>query len=480
MRRSLPTLIPVATIVATLAAAFIALRVTPALEAALLLQSPQGHFHIVSATSLLALAVASVAGVAAARSPNPRLLLLAAGFISMPALFAVHGLSTPGFIVDERYFGVAGFSARLSLVVTATFLAASAVDWPVARALGRWRGLVLLAVLGGLAVFAGIALVRPAWLPPDIVTSRGFLNLSTGLVVLLSAFAAYRYFEGFRRSQLPMYGAVTIGSVLLLQAQLSLHFGDVWGGTFWLYHVQLLFGFGALVWGVLLEYARGTGLTAALERLSISDPIQQIRAGYHASIVSLASALEARDGYTIGHGARVAALSVLIGRGMQLSPERLRGLAQGALLHDVGKIGVPDAILHKAGPLTAEEFEVIQEHPSRGDVMLRNAYPGAVERAVIRHHHERLDGSGYPDGLAGDAIPLEARIAAVADVYDALRSARSYREAWSRDRAIDQIREGANSHFDPRCVEALLRVVDRWELEHAAEREVYTERRNVA
>ncbi len=170
---------------------------------------------------------------------------------------------------------------------------------------------------------------------------------------------------------------------------------------------------------------------------------------------------------------------MLIGQEMRLPAGRLRALAQGALLHDVGKIGVPDAILHKPGPLTDEERAVIEEHPARGDQILAASFPDAGERAVIRHHHERWDGRGYPDRLAGVAIPAEARIAAVADVYDALRSERSYRGALSREQARAYIQENAGTHFDPACADALLAVADRCEAEFADATGGYEARRAV-
>ena len=155
-------------------------------------------------------------------------------------------------------------------------------------------------------------------------------------------------------------------------------------------------------------------------------------------------------------------------------------MAQGALLHDVGKIGIPDRILHKIGKLTADEYAVIQGHPAHGDSILAEAFAGSVERAVVRHHHERFDGRGYPDGLAGEGIPLEARIAAVADVYDALRSARAYREAWERDDGLDLIRSEAGQHFDPDAVDAFFAVVDRWEAKFSADHERYAPSRYAA
>ena len=134
-------------------------------------------------------------------------------------------------------------------------------------------------------------------------------------------------------------------------------------------------------------------------------------------------------------------------------------------------------MLHKPAGLSDDEYAVIKEHPARGSEMLRHHFHQNVESNVIRHHHERWDGLGYPDGLSGTAIPLEARIAAVADVYDALRSNRSYRPAFSRERAVPMILDGIGSHFDPDCVDAFVRVVGEWESRHVGDEIAYQERR---
>jgi HD-GYP domain-containing protein (c-di-GMP phosphodiesterase class II) len=220
---------------------------------------------------------------------------------------------------------------------------------------------------------------------------------------------------------------------------------------------------------VSAELFRGRSAVDALDRLSLRDAISQIEAGFSDSIRTLAASLEARDPYTHGHGRRVAALAYYAGRELGFSPRRLRAVVSGALLHDVGKIGIPDAVLLKAGVLTDDEFALIKSHPDAGERLLLIAGPGAVERAIIRHHHEWFDGSGYPDGLRGQAIPLEARLVAVADVYDALRSNRSYRPAWSRARTVELLRAETGTHFDPRCVESLLRVADTFEREFEPE-----------
>jgi HD-GYP domain-containing protein (c-di-GMP phosphodiesterase class II) len=170
-------------------------------------------------------------------------------------------------------------------------------------------------------------------------------------------------------------------------------------------------------------------------------------------------AVEAKDRYTHGHSVRVADLSVRIGIRLDLGPDALRALAQGAYLHDIGKIGVPDEILNKPGSLADDEWTWIEAHPSVGWEMASRAPSLRSALAVIRHHHERWDGTGYPDKMTGKAIPIAARVASLADVWDALTSDRAYRPAWESDRALSHIAASSGTLFDPSCVEAFLELV---------------------
>ncbi len=478
MRRSLPDLIPWALLLAVSSVVLTAMRLNPALDVATTWKSPAGHFEVVTLVAAICAVVGVATSIVVVRTPNVRLLCLTLSFVTLTGLVFVHGAATPGFAVDAEYNLVIGFSMRLAFVFGALFLAASAIQWEgrAADLVNRYRVIILGSTLALLVGYAVLALVDPEWVPAWFSTSGALAWGTTTFVCALGGFAAVRYFAGYRRSQLPLYGAVTLGAVLFVQAQIAQHLGATWGGTFWLYHLQLLTGFGAILWGIAVEYGRGRALRS-IEELTVSDIVAQLRSGQTESIAGLAAALEARDGYTLGHGERVAALAIFVGRELKLSTPRLRALAAGALLHDVGKIGVPDAVLHKHGPLDPEERAVIEEHPERGDTMLAAAFNGVVERGVIRHHHERWDGSGYPDRLAAEAIPLEARIVAVADVYDALRSNRAYRPAWEREDAVSLIVEGAGTQFDPRCVAALHAVIDQWEAQYAADHLAYDERR---
>lgn len=172
--------------------------------------------------------------------------------------------------------------------------------------------------------------------------------------------------------------------------------------------------------------------------------------------------LAEKDEYTEEHTRRVALRAVQVGEELGLPPTRLRVLATGGLLHDIGKLSVPDEILKKPGPLDDDEFAVIKLHPEWGHRLLGElgGFPEPVRRLVL-DHHERLDGSGYPNRLAGAALDLETRVLAVCDVYDALLSERVYRAAWSHERAIQLLRDEAGTSFDPSCVTALERVLAR-------------------
>lgn len=179
---------------------------------------------------------------------------------------------------------------------------------------------------------------------------------------------------------------------------------------------------------------------------------QQNRQLLDSYFTTLAVALDARDSYTAGHSLRVAEYSVIIGQLAGLTGQRLDDLRKSALLHDIGKIGVPDNVLFKEGNLTDEEFDQIKSHPVLGENILRQIEP--VEKMApyisgVRSHHERYDGKGYPDGLVGRSIPLHGRIIAVADAYDAMTSDRPYRKGMDHERALAILEQGRGSQWDP-------------------------------
>ena len=180
---------------------------------------------------------------------------------------------------------------------------------------------------------------------------------------------------------------------------------------------------------------------------------------YTETIEALVSALEARDPYTQAHAGRIRDRAIALSVAMQVPSEQRRAIRLGAILHDVGKIGVSDSILLKQGPLTEEEWAVMRMHPDIGEKMLQGIDFLGPALPIVRHHHERWDGRGYPDGLSGEEIPLGARIVGICDAFDAMTSDRPYRAGMSVEDACAELRTNAGTQFDPRCVEQLVEIV---------------------
>jgi diguanylate cyclase (GGDEF)-like protein/putative nucleotidyltransferase with HDIG domain len=194
---------------------------------------------------------------------------------------------------------------------------------------------------------------------------------------------------------------------------------------------------------------------------ALKESSERLSELYLSTVHSLVAAIDAKDRYTRHHSSRVQQYAIIIGEQMELSKDSMEAIRTGGLLHDVGKLGVPDFILSKPASLTPDEVRRVQEHPVLGYEILKPLpFPWDV-LPVVRSHHERYDGKGYPDGLAGEEIPQVARVLAVADVYDAVTSERPYRKAWSHEKAVAYIRDAAGTQFDPQVVEAFLQVQER-------------------
>jgi len=182
---------------------------------------------------------------------------------------------------------------------------------------------------------------------------------------------------------------------------------------------------------------------------------------YLNTIMALTSAIEAKDVYTKGHSERVQRFSLMIARELHLSGSQLEMLRYAAILHDIGKIGISESILNKPTKLEKSEFEKIMEHPLIGSKIVEEIDFLNKASKIIRSHHEFYDGSGYPDGLKGEAIMLESQILAVADAYDAMTTTRPYREAFTEKGAWDELVKGSGKQFSPEVVKAFRRAIDK-------------------
>jgi putative nucleotidyltransferase with HDIG domain len=191
----------------------------------------------------------------------------------------------------------------------------------------------------------------------------------------------------------------------------------------------------------------------AIENLALYENIYE---NLFSTLDAFVKAIEARDSYTQQHSISVTEIALAIGEALDCSKEELEVINCAGRLHDIGKIGIRDDILLKPGKLTSDEYDVIKQHPEIGANIVGQLGLWSREQQIIKHHHERYDGTGYPDGLKGDAIPLLARILAVADAYDAMASDRTYRKKMKTDRILEILREGAGTQFDPNIVDVFL------------------------
>ena len=435
-------------------------RSVPALDP--VFESPRFHLVIVSVIAGCALLLALATAVAAAKDGRAAPVLLAMGCVCVGLLMLAHGLTTPGMLGQPLNMWV-GRLGSLALVGFAACLAAAAWDdGPVARVVARAPRVALATWIVVMAIGCIVIVVDPTVLSgtrpvPAEDLLRSLILGASGLSLLVTGSTHWRRWRlGRDRVEL----SLVLASWLAMSALLSLGFGQLWRLSWWDYHLYLLAGFGATSWAVVAEFGRSRSLAGVVQGISVRDPLEQITRGHPEALDTLIGAVEVKDPYTHGHSARVAEMSSKIGLRIGLEPEALRGLHQGAYLHDVGKISVPDQVLNKPGDLTAEEWESIKGHPVVGWELANRARSLCESLPAIRHHHERWDGSGYPDRLAGVEIPLAGRIVAVADVWDAITSDRAYRPAWPFDRAISHIAAGGGTLFDPLCVEAFVDLLE--------------------
>ena len=418
------------------------------------------HFAGVGATAAVATAAALALTLAGALLADARAVLAGLAFSLMAALLCLHGAATPGILVDMN--GVVAFTGGATLPVGCAILALGTL--PGLRRPEAVRPLlaVLLAGSAGILVL-GVAMMRWPDLVPAVPEPRSLLALAVLAVGLAACgLLVTRAMRTYRLTRRPLDLVVAVGIVWLGAALVGALIYDFRNLGWWLGHALEIAGIAAVGIPVALDLRRGAAQRSGplWGDLRGADLVAAEEAFLGSHVRALLVALAEKDGSTEEHTRRVALLAVQVGEQLGLPPGRLRSLATGGLLHDIGKLVVPDSVLKKPAALTSAEFASITRHPTAGVELLRElgGFDSHV-RSLVHDHHERLDGSGYPRRLSGTQIPLGARILAVCDVYDALISPRVYREAWDPDEAMELLRDGAGTHFDHRCVDALERVL---------------------
>jgi putative nucleotidyltransferase with HDIG domain len=420
------------------------------------------HFIGVGLSAVAATLAAFALTLVGVRRNDGRVVLVGTAFTVMAALLAIHGLATPGVLVGNN--GVISLTGAATLPVGGAVLALSALP-----ALRRPQGIRRLLVLQAVCIVGVVGLGVTGMTVPSLVPSvpapaskPAFVALGIGVffyaVLVLRALRTYLLTR--RNSDLAVVIGVAWLTAALPPALLLSYYELGW----WIGHGFELAGIVIVGSAVALDLSRPAQSRALVGDLRAAELVAEEESFLGARVRALTRRLHSKDESTEEHTRRVALRAVQVGEELGLPPGRLRALAIGGLLHDIGKLSVPERILKKPGSLDDEEFAVIKRHPEWGLKLLRElgGFSAAVHE-LVHDHHERLDGKGYPRGVSACELGLDTRILTVCDVYDALVSPRVYRPAWSHEAAIGLLREQTSEAFDARCVAALEAVLGREE-----------------
>ena len=415
---------------------------------------PVVHIVVVGVAGTLAAVAAILMSVVAARRNDAHAVWLGTAFSVAAIMLVVHAVATPGVILPDN--DVVEIAGGLNLPVCALILAAAGLP-----ALRRPRCVALmlkleLAGIGCLAVLGALALVfwRLAPEAPYAGSPASELVFAIGAVPLavLAVRAARTYLLTRRRADV----VVAAGLVWLIGAVYGLLNFTMMDAAWWAAHVLEVCGIAMVGIPAALDLRHGVASRPLVGDFRAGDLVAHEEAFLGGRVRALLVRLGDKDPSTEGHTRRVATLAVAIGEQLGLPEGRLRQLALGGLLHDIGKLSVPDQILGKPGRLTDDEFAHIRRHPGAGRELLTEL--GGFSQLVlelVESHHERLDGAGYPHRIAAGELDMAVRILTVADVYDALTADRVYREAWPVERALALLDDETGTAFDATCVAAL-------------------------
>ncbi len=422
-------------------------------------KSPTGLFAIVTvAASLCAVAAVPVL-VRAHRIDSAEMGMLGAAMFNLSVLPLVHGLTAPGVLYGPN----AAVTVSVLLagpVAVATCAPLVVPHAPFARWIAaRWRSWAMVWMACGIAL-GSVLLARPDVIPAP--APRSLVPL-TVMVTCFGAMATVSWRQ-LRLYWVSRHRAFLGASIAVAFVALT---STVWMGRepftigWWAVHALDICGVFGVLGGLWLAPKLRRAVIDVLEPVLARDPLAALEIGLAPVVHEFVADLERKDRITRDHVVRVGELAGRTGEALRLSSHRLRNTILGALLHDIGKIGIDDAVLTKPGRLSDDEFREIQRHAAIGATMIAAVPSLAGVAPIVRAHHERYDGAGYPDGIAGSAIPLEARVVAACDAYDAMTYTRHYREGMGRERAVAILREHAGSQWDPTVVETVVAVTAR-------------------
>ena len=392
----------------------------------------------------------------AIRDDLPELGLMSSFAVAVSVLPLVHGITTPGVLYQSN-------PATMSSVLWAVPIGALIVA-PLARPRSRMSRRILhnwdLAVgahFGLVIAVAAVLLKEPGAIPAPVMRSGSSAVIAiAALLVCLALSVRHLRLAWIAKSKGPL--AVAIGFSSLGASNLVWFASGPFTAAFWLAHALDITGVFAITLIAARAYRQRRPLRSVLAPLIAQTPAAALELGLDPLVHRFVAALERKDQITRDHVVRTAGLAIAVGVELGLSGDVLHDLGVGALLHDVGKLAIADSLLNKPGRLSDEEYEVMQTHVLAGEAMVSGSRVLRRSMPIIRGHHERVDGTGYPDGRQGEEIPLLARIVSVCDAYDAMANTRQYRMGMGHDRACAILREHADAQWDAAVVTALVRV----------------------
>lgn len=426
----------------------------------MLWESPTGLFVLVLLAATACVLTAGLLLRYAIQASTPELVGVGLFYMSVSALPLAHGITIEGVIYGENTatMSAAFWAVPLGVLVALPNLAPASIRRQYLNAYWRQWLVGSLAVIFGLAT----ALVSLPNVFPLHSPGGSFERVVAVFAIVGTLALSWRQIRlaQIARNKGPLLisaGYAWVASSVLLW----LIGAEAYSIGFWSTHLFDIAGVFAGTIGALVAYRKIGDVGGALRPIVVSDPLSALELGLEPLVHVYVADLEAKDPTTRDHVVRTAELSLRVGEELGYSGDTLRHISLVGLLHDVGKLDVPDSVLSKPGKLTDEEFDIIKRHPIDGANRARESALLAPLADGIRSHHERIDGRGYPNGLVGDAIPIEARIVAACDAYDAMTNTRQYRSGMGQDKAISILREHQGSQWATNVVNALVRVVDR-------------------
>lgn len=386
----------------------------------------------------------------------PELAWLGLFFFSVSMLPLVHGITTPGVMYGPN----AATTVSVILAIPIGVIAALPNLLPRHGRLARaWRGWTWTWLVAITAISIVLLIAPDLIAVPNMRSPLGIATIAfavTGCMAL-----GWRHVKLALIARRPAPIVVAVGYSFVAASAAVLFGSEPLSAGFWLAHAFDIGGVFAATIGGFIVYRRSASIAAVLEPIVAVEPIAALEVGMHPDVIDFVADLDAKDPMTRDHVVRTAELAIEVAALMRLPAEIQRDAGLAGALHDIGKLRIPDEILGKPGALNDVEWRIMQSHAELGGVIVGSSEALASLVPAVRGHHERIDGGGYPDGLAGEDIPLLARIVSVCDAYDAMAYTRRYRSGMELTQVIRILRENAGTQWDPLVVQAVVSIVSK-------------------